>query len=42
MHPVLGLLTGHIDLASAAEMGVEYDGEIGAVERMLPDAPPAA
>ncbi len=41
VHPVLGLLTGHIDLASAAQMGVEYDGEIGAVERMLPDAPPA-
>lgn len=42
VHPILGLLTGHIDLAAAAAMGVELDGELGAVERMLPDAPRAA
>jgi DNA-binding HxlR family transcriptional regulator len=40
VHPLLGLLTGHIDLATATVMGVECDGEMGALERMLPDAPP--
>lgn len=36
-HTVLGLLTGHIDLALAAAMGVEYEGDRGALERVLPD-----
>ncbi len=42
VRPVLGLLTGHVDRAAAAEMGVEYDGELSALDRMLPDAQPAA
>jgi DNA-binding HxlR family transcriptional regulator len=37
VHAVLGLLTGHIDLDRALAMGVECDGERGAVERVLPD-----
>jgi DNA-binding HxlR family transcriptional regulator len=41
VHPILGLLTGHIDLATATEMGVECDGEISAIERVLPDVPGA-
>jgi DNA-binding HxlR family transcriptional regulator len=41
VHPILGLLTGHIDLATATAMGVQCDGEVAAVERMLPDAPRA-
>jgi DNA-binding HxlR family transcriptional regulator len=39
VHPILGLFTGHIDLATAGEMGVECDGEIGALERVLPAVP---
>jgi DNA-binding HxlR family transcriptional regulator len=38
-HPILGLLTGHLDLAAACDMGVECEGELGAVERMLPALP---
>lgn len=37
-HIVLGLLTGHIDLDLAAAMGAEYEGDRGALERVLPDA----
>jgi DNA-binding HxlR family transcriptional regulator len=37
VHAVLGLLTGHVDLELAATMGVEYEGDRGALERVLPD-----
>jgi DNA-binding HxlR family transcriptional regulator len=37
-HTVLGLFTGHIDLDLAAAMGAEYEGDRGALERVLPDA----
>jgi DNA-binding HxlR family transcriptional regulator len=36
-HTVLGLLTGHIDLDLAAATGLEYEGDRGALERVLPD-----
>jgi DNA-binding HxlR family transcriptional regulator len=36
-HTILALLTGHVDLDRAGTMGVEYDGERGVLERVLPD-----
>jgi DNA-binding HxlR family transcriptional regulator len=38
VHTVLGLFTGHIDLDLAAAMGVECEGDRGAIQRVLPDA----
>jgi DNA-binding HxlR family transcriptional regulator len=38
VHAVLGLFTGRIDLDLAATMGVECDGDRGALERVLPDS----
>jgi hypothetical protein len=38
VHTVLGLFTGHIDLDRAAAMGVECEGDRGALERVLPGA----
>jgi len=37
-HAVLGLFTGQIALELAAAMGVEYEGDRAALERVLPDA----
>jgi DNA-binding HxlR family transcriptional regulator len=37
-HTVLGLFAGYIDLERAVAMGVEYEGDRGALERVLPDA----
>jgi DNA-binding HxlR family transcriptional regulator len=37
-HAVLGLLTGRVNLDLAAAMGAEYEGDRGALERILPDA----
>jgi DNA-binding HxlR family transcriptional regulator len=37
VHPVLGLVTGHIDLDAAAAMGVEHEGDINALRRVLPE-----
>jgi DNA-binding HxlR family transcriptional regulator len=37
-HAVLGLLTGRVNLDLAAAMGAEYEGDRGALERVLPDA----
>jgi DNA-binding HxlR family transcriptional regulator len=37
-HTILGLFTGHIDLDRAAAMGLELEGDRGALERVLPDA----
>jgi DNA-binding HxlR family transcriptional regulator len=37
VHVVVGLLTGHIDLETAAARGVEYQGDRVALERVLPD-----
>ncbi|MHB1537998.1 MAG: winged helix-turn-helix transcriptional regulator [Solirubrobacteraceae bacterium] len=37
-HTILGLLTGNIDLDLAATMGADYEGDRGALERVLPDA----
>ncbi|HEX4465908.1 MAG TPA: helix-turn-helix domain-containing protein [Solirubrobacteraceae bacterium] len=36
-HPVLGLLTGRIELDRAAAIGVECEGERAAIERVLPE-----
>jgi DNA-binding HxlR family transcriptional regulator len=37
VHAVVGLLTGHIDLETAAAMGVGYEGDRVGLERVLPD-----
>jgi DNA-binding HxlR family transcriptional regulator len=37
-HTILGLLTGHVDLDQAQALGAEYDGDRGALERVLPEA----
>jgi len=37
VHTVLGLITGHYGLDQAAAMGVEYEGDRGALERVLPE-----
>jgi DNA-binding HxlR family transcriptional regulator len=37
-HLVLGLFTGYIDLDRAVAMGAEYEGDRGALERVLPPA----
>jgi DNA-binding HxlR family transcriptional regulator len=38
-HAVLGLLGGYIDLDGARGLGVELEGDAGALERVLPSAP---
>lgn len=35
-HTVLGLVTGHIDLEQSLALGAEYEGDRGALDRVLP------
>jgi hypothetical protein len=38
-HPILGLLSGHLDIDDARRRGVRMEGDLGALERVLPQAP---
>jgi DNA-binding HxlR family transcriptional regulator len=40
-YPILGLLSGHLDIDSARRQGVQLDGDLSALERVLPSAPVA-
>jgi hypothetical protein len=38
-HAILGLLGGYMDLDEARGLGVELEGDAGALERVLPSVP---
>jgi len=41
-HPILGLLSGHLDIDAARRHGVRIDGELSALRRVLPSSPVAS
>jgi len=41
-HAILGLLSGHLDVEQARGRGLRIEGEVGLLDRLRPEQPPAA